>query len=117
MYGDERIMDVDEGKDATCTCGSKDETAHNGKEGEDEDRYDRAWGEDVINRMDGIWVGGNGSARFNDASSNGFANGGNVDLVLVFDSMLWWCFPLMSALILDKKSDDWHHKFFISLFY
>ena len=52
MYGDERIMDVDEGKDATCTCGSKDETAHNGKEGEDEDRYDRAWGEDVINRME-----------------------------------------------------------------
>ena len=38
----EILWNVDEGKDGKCTCGSKDETVHGGKEGKDENGYDSA---------------------------------------------------------------------------
>ena len=65
-----RIKDVDERRDAACVC--KYETAHDGKEGRGEDGYDRAWGEDMINTMDGFLVAGDGSAKYNNAGSNMF---------------------------------------------
>ena len=58
----------------------------------------------MITGMVQLLVDSDGSATFNDASSNGFANANNVDLMLVFGSMLWRCFPLiMPALILNKN--------------
>ena len=78
-------MDVDDGRDGagTCTCGDKDETTHDCKDGKEKDEYDSALGEDVTNKTDGLLVGGDGSAKFNDAG-NCFANWDNVHLVIVF---------------------------------
>ena len=72
---DGRMMDVDEGNDGegACTCNGKGETENDGKEGEDED---------AINWTDGLLVGGDGSAKFIDACSNGFAIEVNVDVVM-----------------------------------
>ena len=113
VAGDGRIMDVDEGVDSedTCTFGFKNESAikDKGKDKgkvKDEDGYDSTWGKDVINRTDGLVAGSDGSAKFINVDSNNFANGDNIDLVLVFGSVLWWFFPLISyypALILRKK--------------
>lgn len=64
-----KIKDVDERRDAACVC--KYETAH-GKEGRGEDGYDRAWGEDMIDRMDGFLVAGDCNAKYNNAGSNMF---------------------------------------------
>ena len=64
-----KIKDVDERRDAACVC--KYETAH-GKEGRGEDGYNRAWGEDMINRMDGFLVAGDCNAKYNNAGSNMF---------------------------------------------
>ena len=81
------IKDVDKGRDSevTCTFGGKDD----GKEGKDEDGYDSAWGENVADGTDELLLGGEDSAKFNDAGSNGFANGYNID---------------NPTLILDKKN-------------
>lgn len=43
----------------------------------------------MISGTDGLLVGGDGGAKISDAGSNGFANEDNVDLVLVFGSILW----------------------------
>ena len=58
----------------------------------------------MINGTDGLLVGGDGGAKISDAGSNGFANEDNVDLVLVFGSILWWCFLfIMPAPIFDRE--------------
>lgn len=84
-------MDVYEGQDGlgTCTCDGKEKTTHDGKEGKGKDRYDSALSEDVNNETDGLLVGGDGSAKFNDVCSNYFTNEDNVDLVIEFGLMLW----------------------------
>lgn len=61
--------------EGTWTCGGKNENLHDGKEGTDEYEHDSVWGEDVINGTDGLLVGGDGSTKFNDCSSNSFVNG------------------------------------------
>ena len=58
----------------------------------------------MISGTDGLLVGGDGGAKISDAGSNGFANEDNVDLVLVFGSILWWCFLfIMPAPIFDRE--------------
>lgn len=81
VAGNERNVDVDGGKDSkvTWTCRCKDETARDSKEGKDEDRYDSAWAGDVNNGTNELLVGSDGSAEFNNAGSNGFANGNGVN--------------------------------------
>ena len=41
----------------------------------------------MTNGIDGLLVVGNGSAKFKDIGSNGFANGNNVELVIALDSI------------------------------
>ena len=43
----------------------------------------------MINRTDGVVAGSDGSAKFINVDSNSFANEDNIDLVLVFGSVLW----------------------------
>lgn len=85
-------MDVFEGQDGlgTCTC---EKTTHDGKESKGKDGYDSALSEDVNNETDGLLVGGDGSAKFDDVCSNYFTNEDNVDLVIEFGLMLLWYFP------------------------
>ena len=62
-------------------------TAHGGQA--DKDRCGTVWGEGLINGISKLLVGlGSGRAYFNDADSNGFAIGDNVDLVVVFALMV-----------------------------
>ena len=53
----------------------------------------------MTNGMVALLTGGNNSAKFNDAGSDDFTKGNNVDLVIVFDSMLWLCFPLIMPVV------------------
>ena len=56
------------------------------------------------NWADGLLVGDDDSAKFNDTGSIDFANGDNVDLVIIFGSIWWWCFSLMMpSVISDEK--------------
>lgn len=72
VAGNERIIDVDDGKvdKDTHSCDGKDD----GKEGKNEDEYGSAWGEDVIDVTDGLLVGSDDITKFNNTSQNGFAN-------------------------------------------
>ena len=72
---------------------------HVGKEGKDEDGCNSSWGEDVTNGTVALLIGGDNSAKFSDASSDDFTKGNDVDLVIVFDSMLSLCFPLIMPVV------------------
>ena len=49
-----------------CTCGSRDEPAHDREVGKDEDGCNSAWGENVINETPELLVSNGSSTRFND---------------------------------------------------
>lgn len=101
-FKDGGSIDIDEGKNGECAGASdgKEEAAHEGQAGEDEDGHSNAGGKVVINGTHDLLAGRDGSAKVHDAGLNCFANGDNTDLLLVFGSVLWLHFSLIIPVLI-----------------
>ena len=91
VAGNGRTTDVDKGTvgKGESICGGEGKTQRDGKVDRDEGVCGIVQGGGLINGTGELLVGcGGGSAEFNSAGSNGFANGDKVDSILAFGLMV-----------------------------